>query len=202
MILPGTAFIGGGGEIAYWLELKDLFVHYKVPYPVLVTRNSFMIIEKKVGQFFRKLNIETADLFKSQQVLLNEIVSRETNHRLALDEEKSQVEKAYASIKMTVKEIDSTLQQHVESLETKTIKKLVALEKKMLRAEKLKFQARQRQLSKLFSVLFPEGNLQERSENFMLYYAKWGECFFEMLYDNSLSLEQKFCVVEENQQLS
>src|SRR4030095_581379 len=34
-ILPNIAFIGGGGELAYWLQLKGLFDHYKVPYPVL-----------------------------------------------------------------------------------------------------------------------------------------------------------------------
>jgi uncharacterized protein YllA (UPF0747 family) len=46
-ILPNIAFIGGGGEIAYWLQLKDLFDHYKIPFPVLVLRNSFLIVEKK-----------------------------------------------------------------------------------------------------------------------------------------------------------
>jgi len=32
MILPNIAFIGGGGELAYWLQLKDLFNHYHVPF--------------------------------------------------------------------------------------------------------------------------------------------------------------------------
>jgi uncharacterized protein YllA (UPF0747 family) len=30
-ILPNVAFIGGGGEIAYWLELKDVFEACNVP---------------------------------------------------------------------------------------------------------------------------------------------------------------------------
>src|SRR6185437_5007600 len=38
-ILPNLAFIGGGGETAYWLELRDLFRYYQVPFPVLVLRN-------------------------------------------------------------------------------------------------------------------------------------------------------------------
>ncbi|HEX4373592.1 MAG TPA: bacillithiol biosynthesis cysteine-adding enzyme BshC, partial [Puia sp.] len=46
-ILPDIIFIGGGGETAYWLELKDLFGNYSIPYPMLVIRNSFLIIEKK-----------------------------------------------------------------------------------------------------------------------------------------------------------
>ena len=131
--------------------------------------------------------------------MLNEIVTRQTTHRLTLDDEKLQMQKTYTSIKKTVKEIDTTLEQHAEALETKDLKKLSALEKKMLRSEKRKFADKKHQLAKIFSVLFPQGNLQERTENFMLNYAKWGSRFFEMLYDNSLTLEQKFCVIEEEE---
>ena len=47
IILPDIAFIGGGGELAYWLELRDLFLHYKIPYPLLILRNSFLLVEEK-----------------------------------------------------------------------------------------------------------------------------------------------------------
>jgi bacillithiol biosynthesis cysteine-adding enzyme BshC len=197
MMLPNIAFIGGGGEIAYWLELKDLFHNYKVPFPLLVVRNSFLIIEKKHHQLIEKLHLFSADLFKGEETLINEIVTNKTRHRLKLDEEKFQIQQAYYSIKKLVKEIDITLEQHAEALETQSIKKLSAMEKKMLRAEKRGFEDQKKQLSKLFSALFPQGNLQERTENFMLYYAKWGDNFFETLYNNSLTLEQEFCVVEE-----
>ena len=197
MILPNIAFIGGGGEIAYWLELKDLFTYYKVPFPLLIVRNSFMIVEKKYHKLLEKLNLNSADLFKGERILLNEIVARETNHQLTLDDEKLKLQEVYASIKTATKEIDRTLEQHVESLETKNMKTLLALEKKMLRAEKRKFNDQGNQLAKIFSALFPQESLQERTENFMLHYAKWGNSFFDMLYDNSLTLGQKFCVIEE-----
>jgi len=199
MILPNIAFIGGGGEIAYWLELKDLFHNYNVPFPLLIVRNSFMLVEKKYDKLLGKLNLIFPDLFKGQETLLNEIVTRQTNLRLSLDDEKFQMQEVYASIRKTVSEIDTTLRQHVESLQTKNFKKLLALERKMLRAEKRKFEDHKNQLAKIFAALFPGGHLQERTENFMLYYAKSGNGFFEMLYDNSLSLEQKFCVIEEYQ---
>ena len=197
IILPNIAFIGGGAEIAYWLQLKDLFIYYKVPFPVLILRNSFMIIEKKHHRLLEKLNLTSPALFKGEQALLNEIVTRQTSHRLALDDEKSQMKKVYASIKKAVKEIDRSLMQHTEALEIKDLKKLSALEKKMLRAEKRKFEDQKNQLTKIFSILFPHGSLQERTENFMLYYAKWGNDFFDIIYDHSLTLEQKFCLIEE-----
>jgi bacillithiol biosynthesis cysteine-adding enzyme BshC len=38
-ILPNLAYVGGPAEIAYWLEYKALFDHYKIPFPVLIPRN-------------------------------------------------------------------------------------------------------------------------------------------------------------------
>jgi bacillithiol synthase len=67
----------------------------------------------------------------------------------------------------------------------------------MLRAEKKKFEAQQRQLHKLLSKLFPHNALQERIENFMPFYAKWGRGFFTSVHENSLGLEQEFVIIEE-----
>lgn len=197
IILPNLIFIGGGGELAYWLELKDLFNYYKVPFPMLIVRNSFLIIEKKYQQLIEKLNLVSAALFASKEFLLNEIVKKNTPHRLLLDEEKFQIRQAYFSIKKLVKEIDVTLEQHAEALETKANKTLEAMEKKMLRAEKRKFEIIKSQLAKIFTSLFPGGGLQERTENFIFFYSKWEKGLFDVLYENSLTLEQSFCVIEE-----
>ena len=53
-VLPNILFVGGGGELAYWLELKGIFEHHGVPYPVLVLRNSFLVSRKKMES--KKLN--------------------------------------------------------------------------------------------------------------------------------------------------
>ena len=198
IVLPNIAFIGGGGELAYWLELKDLFLHFQVPYPVLILRNSFLVIEEKYCRLMQKLNLSAADLFKGEEILINEMVKLETKNVLELQSEKSQLDKVYSDIKNKIKGIDTTLLQHTEALETKALKTLSGLEKKMLRAEKRKFSDGQNQLRKILNSLFPAGDLQERTENFMLYYSKWGNDFLEMLYENSLSLEQEFCIIEEN----
>ncbi len=110
-----------------------------------------------------------------------------------------QFQEVYEKIKKLVKEIDITLEQHTAALETKHLKTLSALEKKMLRAEKRKFTVQKNQLKKIFSALFPNDGLQERTENFMFFYSKWGNDFFKILYENSLTLEQEFCVVESNE---
>jgi bacillithiol synthase len=196
IILPDVAWVGGGGELAYWLQLKDMFKNYRVPYPVLIVRNSFLIIDEKHQKLLDKLNLKAVDLFKGKQTLFNEIIKTESKCALDLTNEKLQLAQIYDKIKSLVKEIDLTLEQHAAALETKELKSLSNLEKKMLRAEKRKFTSQNNQLTKIFSTLFPNDGLQERTENFMLFYSRWGSDFLKMLYENSLTLEQQFCVLE------
>lgn len=196
MILPNIAFIGGGGEIAYWLELKNVFGAVNVPFPVLVLRNSFMIVDKKQAEKIKKLGFTINDLFKAEQDLLNELVKRESAVQLRLDKEKDMLHDFYSKLKITSGKIDVTLQPHAEALEKQALRKIEALEKKMLRAEKKKFEAQQRQLHKLKAQLFPNNNLQERVENIIPLFAKYGNDLIKALYDYSTGLEQEFVTVE------
>jgi bacillithiol biosynthesis cysteine-adding enzyme BshC len=196
-VLPNIAFIGGGGEIAYWLELKKVFEAVHVPYPMLIVRNSFMVISKEIKSLAEKLQFSSIGLFKKEIDLLNELVKRDTDQQLTLEQEKKNICNIYKDIKAVVAPIDTTLNQHVQSLHLQTIKKLEALEKKMLRAEKRKFQTQQRQLQKIKTSLFPNNNLQERIDSVLPYYAHQGKDFIQALYENSLGLEQQFGILTE-----
>jgi uncharacterized protein YllA (UPF0747 family) len=93
---------------------------------------------------------------------------------------------------------DTTLKGHVEALQTQALKKLEALGKKMLKAERLKFEAQQRQISKIKQTLFPNNNLQERVDNILPYYSIYGKDIFEMLYKNSTGMQQDFTIITED----
>ena len=197
MILPNIAFIGGGGELAYWLELKKVFHAVNVPFPVLVLRNSFMIINKKLAANIAKLQFKPADLFKPTNELIDELVKRETKVTLQLDGEKMALQSLYDKIQSSATTVDITLKNHVEALAKQALKRIEVLEKKMLKAEKKKFDAAQRQIIKIKMALFPGGTLQERIDNLLPFYAEYGKDFIGMLYENSTAVDQEFCIVEE-----
>jgi bacillithiol biosynthesis cysteine-adding enzyme BshC len=197
MILPNIAFIGGGGEIAYWLELKQVFESVNIPFPVLILRNSFLLVEKKQSEKIKKSGFSLPDVFKPESELINMLVKRDSTVQLSLQKEKQAIRTFYAELKVTAGAVDTTLQPHIEALEKLALRKLDALEKKMLRAEKKKFEAQQRQLHKLKEQLFPHENLQERIENFIPFYAKWGSRFVHSLYSCLNGLEQEFVILEE-----
>jgi bacillithiol biosynthesis cysteine-adding enzyme BshC len=197
MILPNIVFIGGGGELAYWLELKDLFTHYNVPYPVLALRNSFLLLEKKWQEKIAKLGLESTDFFLPTEQLVNKLVTRDSKNQVTLNGNLTGAAQLYDLLKKRAVAIDNTLGQHVEALKTRTLHQLQELEKKMLRAEKRKFVDQRRQVQSVKERIFPGDGLQERIDNFSYYYAKWGRDFIHQLYEHSPALEQAFVILSE-----
>ncbi|GAB4091571.1 bacillithiol biosynthesis cysteine-adding enzyme BshC [Flaviaesturariibacter terrae] len=193
-ILPNVAFIGGGGELAYWLQLKDLFEHYQVPFPVLVLRNSFLLLNERQAELAAALGLDTAALFLPELELMNRHLER-IGRQPKLNGEVAELQQIYERLKRSAGGVDVTLEQHVEALQARALNLLEALEKKMQRAARRREEATQRQLHSLKEGLFPKGGLQERTENFSSFYAEWGPGFIDGLLAYSGGLEQRFTVL-------
>ena len=196
-ILPNLAFIGGGGETAYWLELKQLFDRYRMPFPVLVIRNSFLLVQRQWREKLENAGFGLSDLFRDAGELINDFVKRESDHTLSLEGEIAAANDYYEALKVRTRPVDPTLEQHVTALQVRALEPLRTLEKKLLKAEKRRFGEQQRQLNALKNALFPHDNLQERIENFMPWYAAYGPSFIRELYRHSPALAQEFIVLVE-----
>lgn len=195
-LLPNILFLGGGGELAYWLQLSSVFAHYKVPFPVLLLRNSFLLVNKQQQARLQNLQIDDETLFLPEVDLLNGLVKRNTENELSLAVSLEQLSRQYEGIKQQAAVVDKTLVQHVTALQTQALQKIEKLEKKMLRAEKRKFAEMQNQITRLKKVLFPDNNLQERVENFISFYAKYGPEFILQLHQHSPALESEFVLLQ------
>jgi bacillithiol biosynthesis cysteine-adding enzyme BshC len=197
-ILPNIIFVGGGAETAYWLEMKALFGHYNIPFPILVLRNSFLVTredqEKKLGEF----GFTVEDLFLSEFDLMNKYVKQNSGNTLDVQDESDSATQLFTGFKLKAAAVDHTLVQHIDALHTRLQKQITEAGKKLLRAEKRKFEVQRDQLLKLKSRLFPNGSLQERVDNFMPYYAEYGKSFIDWVYEHSPALEQEFIIMTIN----
>ncbi|MCO6498432.1 MAG: bacillithiol biosynthesis cysteine-adding enzyme BshC [Chitinophagaceae bacterium] len=196
-VLPGIIFVGGGGELAYWLQLKDVFDHFGVAYPVLYLRNSFMVVEKKWTERIGKLGLTITDTFKNEGELFRNYVETRAQYQLSFPDERTSIQNLFLEMEDKAGKIDVTLQPHVQVLFKGIDKRLEQLEKKMVSAEKKKHEAAGRQLHQLLEALFPNGGLQERTENYILFAAKWGQSVMDALHQASPSFEAAFGVLEE-----
>ena len=195
-ILPNIAFIGGGGELAYWLELKKVFEAANIPYPLLHLRNSFLLINNTHNKLITKLNIRSNECFKTKNELMDNYVTKHSTHLLSLAKEITEMNEVYKKMGLAAKKIDASLATHTEALKVMALKKINALEQKMLRAEKRKFGDFNKQLEKFKNIYFPNNSLQERVDNFSSYYAVQGKDLFNAIYEASLSLPSAFTVLE------
>ncbi len=194
-VLPNIAFIGGGGELAYWLELKSVFEAVNIPYPVLLLRNSFLLLSPDQSVKLHSLGFSEADLFTEAFTLINTLVKRESLHQLSLSTELQQAQNYYSHLRTVTDAVDKTLSQHVMALEKKSLKRLMELEKKLLRAERVKYDVQQNQITKLKRELFPNNSLQERVANFSTYYSADGKAWLQMVYTVSTGLNKGFGVI-------
>jgi len=194
-ILPGIAFIGGGGELAYWMELKNVFNEVKVHYPILQLRNSFMFMNEKQIVHWNSLGFSLEDVFKPLLELELDYVKNQTKENLALTNHIASLNDLYASIQQDVIKIDTSLGDHAKNLSIQAQKKLALLEKKMIRAEKRKQQTSIDRVQAIKGSLFPKNSVQEREENFSEWIGAYGWDWVEAILENSTTLNPSFTII-------
>lgn len=195
-ILPNIAFIGGGAEVAYWLQLKELFTHYQVFYPVIMLRQSVLWIEPKAVELQQKLGITTQELFKPYEELAKAHVSDHSQHNLSTATEQNTLEAVIKQLKDKAVSLDPTLAASAEAALAKIKHQLAVLEQKMLRAEKRKHETELQRIAKLKNMLFPNNSLQERVENFIEYYPLHGQAFIDIIVRSIAPLKNEFLVID------
>ena len=194
-ILPGIAFIGGGGELAYWMELKNVFNEVKVHYPILQLRNSFMFMNEKQTANWNTLGFTLEHLFKPVLELELEYIKSQTKENLALTNHIASLNELYESIQQDVIKIDTSLGDHAKNLSVQAQKKLALLEKKMVRAEKRKQQISIDRIQNIKGSLFPKNSLQERVENFAEWVGDYGWDWVEAIMQHSTTLNPSFTII-------
>jgi bacillithiol biosynthesis cysteine-adding enzyme BshC len=196
-ILPNVAFIGGGAEVAYWLQLKPLFEHYNVYYPTILLRQSVLWIDSRNAKAREQLEYSIEEIFKPEAELIRQYVTKESDDDWHTTVEAKGIELLLQDLKQKAAIIDPTLRSSAEAVITKIKHQLNILEKKMYRAEKRKMHVQLNKITKLKQQLFPNGSLQERTDNFLEYYTEYGQTFFDEIKKNIQPLKAEFLVIEE-----
>jgi len=172
MILPNLAYVGGPAEVVYWLQLKSLFEHFHTPFPVLLPRNFALIIDAPTGRKLFKTGLGIQEFFEEKNYLFNHWVAKNSTHDLSLGNAMKSVEQLLADIQGRCEKIDPTLGPMTQVEAKRMQHALEKIEKKMLRAEKRLQSDKLRQIESIKDALFPNGDLQERTDNFLNFYQQ------------------------------
>jgi bacillithiol synthase len=172
VILPNLAYVGGPAEVIYWLQLKEVFDHHQIPFPVLMPRNFGMVIDHTINRKFEKTGLALRDLFEEKNYLFNHWVLKNTRHDLTIGKERNDIQTIFQTLRSKAESIDKTLGPFVGAEGKRSLNSLEKIEKKLLRAEKRLHTDKLRQIEEVKDALFPNGNLQERTDNFLNFYQQ------------------------------
>ncbi len=195
VILPNLCYIGGGGEIAYWLQLKAAFDVMEVPFPILLVRNSALLITEKQADKLSRMNISKPDLFLKQSSLINKKIREISNIDIDFSPQKELLENQFQGMYALAEKTDKSFLGAVKAQEVKQKKGLDNLEKRLLKAQKRKLKDHVVRMTEIQNELFPLKSLQERQLNFSEFYLEYGTELIPMLFKVLKPLEQCFSVI-------
>ena len=195
VILPNLAYIGGGGEIAYWLELKDMFAQYKVPFPMLMLRNSVLLISEAQEKKLHKLGLTHHDIFLKNNILENKITQRLSEYPIDFSPQRACLQEHFAQLHQIAAHTDKSFLGAVKAQEAKQLKGLDNLEKRLLKAQKKKYRETLDRVIDLRVSLFPKESLQERVDNFSEYMIESQGQFIDTLVKHLSPFDFRFVIL-------
>ncbi|MCB0481038.1 MAG: bacillithiol biosynthesis cysteine-adding enzyme BshC [Flavobacteriales bacterium] len=196
LILPNLAYTGGAGELSYWFEMKEMFSAFDVQFPILMLRNSAIVLPKRQMDKWKNLGFALNDFFADPLDLEKRLVGDLSSHQTDIKRETEAFDQLFADLRMKASKVDVTLSQSADAEQAKAFKSLLRLEKKMKRAEKRHFEESIQRMHKLREIVFPNGSFQERYTNFSEYYLVENRVFMEDLLDTFQPLSPDITVLQ------
>ena len=195
VILPNLCYIGGGGELAYWMQLKGFFDTVSVPFPILLLRNSVQVVSAKQYGKLERLNISLEELFFNQHDLVAKKVNENAEVSFDFKQQKVFLEEQFNTLREIAAKTDVSYIGAVNAQEKKQKKGLENLEKRLLRAEKRRQSDLVDRIKTIQSEILPNLSLEERKRNFSEYYLEYGTDFITTLKNSLKPLKLEFFVL-------
>ncbi|MCB0791651.1 MAG: bacillithiol biosynthesis cysteine-adding enzyme BshC [Flavobacteriales bacterium] len=193
-ILPNIAYIGGGGELAYWFQLKWVFQALQIPMPVLMLRTSAGFLSEKHEQQWASLGLKVSDLFADRSALRTRVALERAGARTDVEQEARTLQQLFDALASRMKQIDPTLEASARSAQARSERVLDGLQHKMERAVRRKESEALARLDKVLDAFIPGGQLQERRENLLAEWSRSGPALFDVLLRELDPLDQRFTV--------
>lgn len=163
-LLPNLCYIGGTGEITYWLQLKEVFNSVEVPYPLIQVRNSLVWLDENCVEKMNKLNLTKEDLFENSDIIKRRLVEQFAQEDLdfsTINEHAKELSKAMLSHAN-----DTPLEQFAKAELVKIDKLVQSFEEKFVRFVKKQNEQLIKDYEYIIERMFPNEHPQERYFSF------------------------------------
>ena len=198
IILPNIAYVGGGGEIAYWLQLKKMFEEYNVLFPMLVLRNSMLVLPENIKRKAESLGLNKDTIFRPKEDFIKKWVAKQTNLFEEIEDLKSKVENLFLEVEPIAEKTHESFAQMLDAQKAKQVKGFEKMKKRLFTAEKKRMSEQIERFNSIYNYIFPQSTWQERKINFIQFYIEEGHTFFDEVYNAITPFEFNFIILNVN----
>ena len=195
-ILPNLCYVGGPSEICYWLQLKSVFDASNISYPLLLNRNSALLISEKQSSFLKKNKLDVKDLLMKKNELEKKLVKTYSKIKFDFLPLENALNDQFSKLRKIAEKTDKSFIGSLHAQEKKQIKGLQNLKKRLLKAEKKYHYEKINKIIEFQKSFFPSGIFQERIVNFIEFCKEDRSSFLKKLKENLNPLNNKFTVIE------
>ena len=183
LVLPSVVYIGGGAEVAYWMELKGVFDAQKIDFPIILRRDSATWIRSRTLATLNKTGLDINDLWLPMHKAQTAYLAKQEDSNWSLDIRRQAFEGLMNDLTEEVLNIDSGLTKMLKGFGAQQDNFLSKLESKLKKSLKSQHEVAMNRIAKIWEELFPGNSLQERKENFIAIYSVMGPTFVDTLID-------------------
>lgn len=170
MILPNLAYLGGPAEVIYWLQLKGVFDHFQIPFPVLLPRNFGLILDQPIQAKIQKMGWSHEDLFQDFESWKRAFILSESTLDIKLDHQKEAVAEIFDAAGSQAANLDASLLKSFEAGKVRSLKILDQMSVKLRKAEERRLKNQLDRAATIQEFTMPGGSPQERVVNMMQFY--------------------------------
>jgi bacillithiol biosynthesis cysteine-adding enzyme BshC len=181
MILPNLAYLGGPAEVVYWLQLKGVFDHFSIPFPILLPRNFALILNESVLKKMNQLNWETTDIFVDFENWKKSFVAQQAQVDFSLNAEKEIISRLFDQKGKEAIALEKSLESAFQAGKARSLKILDQMSSKLRKAEERRLSVELNRAKAVLDFTAPGGNPQERVVNMMQFYLNNPELIEELL---------------------
>ncbi len=194
-ILPNLAYFGGGAEVSYWLELKPVFDAHKIAYPILLLRNSVMILDRTNHHRFTNNKLSERDLFLPLSILEKRFALQESEDDLELRAELEVLNQWLDRIEEKASRIHPSLIASAQAMGARFKHQTNRFSLKLIREAKRKERIGENRMKLLYDYIYPNGKLQERQESLLTYCHEFGPGFLDNLIKSQAPVGNSFILM-------
>lgn len=183
-LLPTAVYIGGPAEIAYFAQLRAGYQLLGRVEPLVLSRASFTLIEKRHAKTLSKNGLTFSDLFAGVNEVMTKIGAQGADKETAttFDETEQLIDAQLEKLRVTLEKADPPLAAALKGGKANMLSNIQRLRATYIKNLGQRDEATRNQIERAFAILYPNKGLQEREINAAYFFARYGYELIDRIY--------------------